>query len=250
MSEPSAPALRDVDLLAIENDVVCPFDERGRRVGNYGLGIAVARDGYLVVLGSDVPDALATELEAAVADTPPAFDPTTAPRVLDGCRRLLEQSGGPVQQSGPNPSYLIPPDTRFSSGAEIIRSDDGNADELVRSLRGANPQPGGWTATEWDDLLDGTLGPWAMAMVDGRVVSICHTPRHLTERGAECGVWTHPDFRGRRHAPAVTAAWASVLAPTGRHLFYSTEADNRSSQRVAARLGLRVIGWSWTLARD
>ena len=88
-----------------------------------------------------------------------------------------------------------------------------------------------------------------MATVDGRAVSICHTPSHLTERGAECGVWTHPDFRGQRHAPAVTAAWASVLAPSGRYLFYSTEADNRSSQRVAARLGLRLIGWSWNLAR-
>jgi RimJ/RimL family protein N-acetyltransferase len=241
-------AVRDVELLAIENDVVGSFDERGRLVDSYSFGLAVAGDGYLVVVGSDVPDAVATELEAAARDSPPAFDPTSPPVVLDRCRELLERSGGPVRQSGPNPSYLIPPDTRFTSDAEIVRSDDGNADDL-RRLRDANPQPSGWSAREWDELLDGTLGPWAMATVDGQVVSICHTPRHLTEHGAECGVWTHPDFRGQRHAPAVTAAWASVLASSGRYLFYSTEADNRSSQRVAARLGLRLIGWSWNLAR-
>ena len=243
------PAVRDVELLAIENEVVGSFDERGRRVGSYSFGIAVARDGYLVVVGSDVPDPVATQLEAAVRESPPAFDPTNPPIVLDHCRQLLARSGGPVRQSGPNPSYLIPPDTTFTSGAEIVRSDDSNADELVSRLRDANPQPSGWSASEWDELLDGALGPWAMATVHGQVVSICHTPRHLTERGAECGVWTHPDFRGQRHAPAVTAAWASILASSGRYLFYSTEADNLSSQRVAARLGLRLIGWSWNLAR-
>ena len=47
----------------------------------------------------------------------------------------------------------------------------------------------------------------------------------------------------------LTAAWAALTRPSGRHLFYSTSGENVSSQRVAARLGLRPIGWLWQLAR-
>ena len=71
---------------------------------------------------------------------------------------------------------------------------------------------------------------------------------HVVDRGAEAGTWTDPDFQRRGYAAAVTAAWASLFAPTGRQLFYSTSADNRSSQRVAERLGLHPIGWLWKIA--
>jgi RimJ/RimL family protein N-acetyltransferase len=80
------------------------------------------------------------------------------------------------------------------------------------------------------------------------VTSICHTPGPLAARAAECGVWTRPECRGHGHAAATAAAWAEILRPSGRTLFYSTDADNRSSQRVASRLGLRPIGWTWRLA--
>jgi GNAT superfamily N-acetyltransferase len=115
------------------------------------------------------------------------------------------------------------------------------------ALRGLNP--GNWAPDEWDDLLDGVLGPWAMAVVDGRAASICHTPLPMTARAAECGVWTDPAYRGRGYAAAVTAAWADILQPSRRALFYSTDAGNRASQRVAARLQLRPLGWTWRLAR-
>jgi predicted GNAT family acetyltransferase len=69
----------------------------------------------------------------------------------------------------------------------------------------------------------------------------------MTDRAAECGVWTDPDFRGHGHAAATTAAWANMLELTDRHLFYSTDATNRSSQQVAARLNLRAIGWTWNV---
>jgi predicted GNAT family acetyltransferase len=85
-------------------------------------------------------------------------------------------------------------------------------------------------------------------MEGDQVVSICHTPRAMTTRAAECGVWTDPAWRGRGRAAAVTAAWADVLRPSGRRLFYSTDAGNLSSQRVAARLGLRLLGWLWRVA--
>jgi RimJ/RimL family protein N-acetyltransferase len=86
-----------------------------------------------------------------------------------------------------------------------------------------------------------------MAVEDGRVIAICHTPRPMPAHTAECGVRTDSAYRGRGHAAAVTAAWASLLRPSGRHLFYSTDATNISSQRVAERLNLREIGWIWRL---
>lgn len=141
------------------------------------------------------------------------------------------------------PSYVIEPGARFSSTVRLARSDTWRGDVL----RSANP--GNWQPVEWDELLDGTLGPWTIAIEDERAVSICHTPGPMRARAAECGVWTDAAFRGRGYAAAVTAAWAELVRPSGRWLFYSTDADNRSSQRVAERLGLRRIGWLWHLAR-
>jgi hypothetical protein len=39
------------------------------------------------------------------------------------------------------------------------------------------------------------------------------------------------------------------MRPSGRYLFYSTDAENLSSQRVARRLNLRALGWMWRLGR-
>jgi RimJ/RimL family protein N-acetyltransferase len=130
--------------------------------------------------------------------------------------------------------YLADHAVRCSSGLPVLTAP-------TEALRIANP--GNWQPVEWDELLDGKLGPWAIAVDGGRVSSICHTPRPMTERAAECGVWSHPEFRGRGHAAAVTAAWAELVRPSGRHLFYSTDETNRSSQRVAERLALPLLGW-------
>jgi predicted GNAT family acetyltransferase len=124
-----------------------------------------------------------------------------------------------------------------------VRSDTSSSEPL-RHLN-----PGNWEHDEWNDLLDGTLGPWAMAVAGGRVVSLCHTPLPMTESAAECGVWTHPDARGQGYAAAVTATWADILRPSDRSLFYGTDAQNLSSQHVAVRLRLRLLGWTWSLAQ-
>jgi len=155
---------------------------------------------------------------------------------------LLGTALGPVGASS-GPGYWIPPGTDFASDVRILRSDSAEIE-----APGATPPEGAnWNDEDWRMLLDGALGPWAFAMVDGNVVSICHCAR-LWERGTEAGVWTHPAHRGRGHAAAVTAAWASLAAADGRELFYSTSADNLASQAVAGKLGLQPIGWTWKLA--
>jgi RimJ/RimL family protein N-acetyltransferase len=240
--------IADLKLLEVEIDTLWLRDTGGRLERRpHGLAaphlvIAVSSAGWTLALGSEVSDALAAELEAEVSAGPPSSDPTVPPTAIARCKQLLRDSLGPTVLSC-GPSYLIPGETTFSSAAEILRS----GDENIEVLHDQDLERLNWPAEEWRELLDGSLGPWAMAMIGDQVVSICHSAR-LTERGAEAGVWTDPGFRGQGHAAAVTAAWAALLAPSGRHLFYSTYAANVSSQRVAERLHLRPIGWMWKLA--
>ena len=237
----------DIELLALELDTLWLRDERGRLLTDREpngrpaphMVIAVASGGRIIKIGSHVPDALADELGAA-ALREPLSDPAQPPAALSQCARLLEDAVRAIEASS-GPSYLIPDDTAYTSAAPIVRF--GDAD--VEHLRAVHPPGANWRPDEWNSLLDGNLGPWAIATSGGHVISICHSAR-LTARGAEAGTWTDPGHRGRGHAAAVTAAWASLLRD--RTLFYSTSSDNASSQRVAARLKLRPIGWTWRLS--
>ncbi|MEV5499947.1 GNAT family N-acetyltransferase [Nonomuraea fuscirosea] len=157
--------------------------------------------------------------------------------MLEACRALLGGDG--VAVSG-GPSYLVTPPVRYDVPADVLRSDEPAHAALVRPLRAE-----GWDPDEWDELVSGGEGaPWAMIVEDGEVAALCHTAR-LTPAGAEAGTWTAPAYRGRGYAAATTAVWAGMLP--GLRLFYSTSADNHSSQRVAQRLGLRPLGWFWKL---
>jgi GNAT superfamily N-acetyltransferase len=235
--------MADLALLQIEIETLWRGDADGRLVDGPDLVLAATGAGYGSALGRAVPEALAARLSLLVHAAAPPGELSTPPSVLDRCGELLRDALGPLGLApGSGPSYLIPERVSFRSDAVLVRSDAG---DLAR-LRGANP--GNWADDEWVDLLEGRLGPWVMATHDARVVSICHTARS-GRRGAEAGVWTHPAFRGRGLAAAATAAWAALLRPSGRYLFYSTSRTNHSSQRVALRLALRPLGYLWQLAR-
>jgi len=235
----SAPQ-RAMELLGIQAEG--SLDGRGRIVDCDGVTIASCDGGLLLWIGTEVPDAVAAELAAAFERATPPAAPSEPPPVLEVCETILASAGGAMQRSG-GPSYVIPPDARFDCDVAIERSDGTGADRL----RGANP--GNWHPVEWDELLDGRLGPWAIVVQGDQAISICHTPGPLTERAAECGVWTEPRFRGRGYAAATAAAWVALVRSPARTLFYSTDTDNQSSQRVARRLGLRAFGWTWRLRR-
>jgi RimJ/RimL family protein N-acetyltransferase len=230
------------DLELFEANAEMRMDDRRRLAGVCGITIAAARDGQVLFVGSEVSDTLVPALFDAVDTSPLASAPDVEPPALVACREILEPCYAPLALNA-GPYYLIEPHIRMETRTRIVRSDT-SPGERPRHLN-----PGNWSQEAWDKLLDGVLGPWAMAIVDEKVVSICHTPPRMTERAAECGVWTHPDYRGRGYAAEVTATWADILRPSGRYLFYSTDAQNLSSQRVAARLRLRQIGWTWNLAR-
>jgi hypothetical protein len=241
--------MNDLELLKLQAEG--SLDDRGRVAGLYGIKVACCEVGQALFIGAQVPDAMAGELarifdqhEAsrsplARGSDSPRFarlaDHSQPPAALEQCRPILGRS---LRVSG-GPSYLIEA-TSFDAGIDIKRSD------LAKAFRIANPR--NWHPIEWNELLDGILGPWTMALEGERVVSLCHTPGPMTARAAECGVWTDPAFRGRGYAAAVTSEWAAMLS--GRHLFYSTDAENLSSQRVAQRLKLRPLGWIWRLGPE
>lgn len=218
------------------------MDEHGKMAHVCGITIAAASAGQRLYIGSEVPLVVVRALTDAVEASPGAAGPHIEPPALATCREILADVCGPLVQHA-SPYYWFGPQVQAVTDAAIVRS-DGSAGGGLRPLN-----PGNWGHDEWDQLLSGGLGPWVMALLDGMVISICHTPRRMSERAAECGVWTRPEYRARGYAAAVTAAWADTLRPSGRHLFYSADAQNVSSQRVAARLGLRPIGWTWNLTR-
>jgi hypothetical protein len=228
----------DLALLGIQ--IEGALDAAGRLRDRYGITIASSGEGRSLWIGAEVPDTTAAELTSAFQDAPSSRAPGEPPPALEHARQVLERHGCALRCKA-GPTFVFPDDVRYGGDLPIERSDRAGA----ASLRHANP--GNWHPVEWDELVDGRLGPWTMIVDGGRAVSICHTPRPMTARAAECGVWTEPAFRGRGYAAAVTAAWADIVRPSGRHLFYSTTTDNRSSQRVAERLRLRWIGWTWHL---
>jgi len=230
--------LSDVQLLQIEMDLLWSTQDGPELV------VACARQGLRPRVGNALPEQLARSLVAEIERTPPNEDLRVPPARLQQWRILLEDALGAAVLLSPasGPSYFIHEDVSFPASAPLVRSD---YDDLA-DLRAANP--GNWGADEWQDLLEGRLGPWAMARHEQRVISICHTPK-ANARAAEAGTWTHPDFRGQGHAASTTAEWAALMRASDRLLFYSTSLTNISSQRVARRLGLRQIGSLWQLRR-
>lgn len=154
--------------------------------------------------------------------------------------RILEAWHGPVTLTG-GPCYLAGDALQVDPSMDVLRWTDPGAAERVGPCRVS-----GWTECGWSALANGADGPWAMVLTGGRVSSICHTARD-SPAGVEAGTWTDPAFRGRGFAAAATAAWAGLPALAGRPAFYSTTADNLSSQRVAERLRLRRLGELWTV---
>ena len=89
--------------------------------------------------------------------------------------------------------------------------------------------------------------PVMAVVVDGATVSVCFSAR-ATRHASEAGVETLPEHRGRRHAGAVTAAWAAQVRRQGRIPLYSTSWTNHASRRVAARLGLTQYATDFHIA--
>ena len=242
--------MTDVELLRIEQGTIWKHDEHGRLEATRGrtgapaprLAIGTARDGRTVAIGSDVPDGVATDLRRVIDAEPRSRDPAEEPRSLAACEVMLRDALGPLERSVGR-AWIIESVPASTTYAQIIRSTDAGA----HRFSGDVPAGFSWEPDEWRELMSGNLGRWAMCAVGGVAVSLCFSSR-VSDEGMEAGVWTHPDHRGCGYAAASTAAWASLVLPSGRHVFYSINAENLSSERVTKRLNLRPIGWHWILS--
>lgn len=234
----------NLDLLTLgrrwTEDVDAPAadDERLR-----GVGLVASISGaWRIMPGSTLPADVRAALDAVLAAAVPAELPpagaVAAVRVAVDGRRPPRVEGQRV--------YTFPPTIEVPApfGVRIVTSDEAAAGGLI------DARPASWSAQEWRPLVAGEMGPWAAAVERGRVVSLCHTPRPVLAAAAECGVWTAPANRGRHLAAAVTAAWARRVATPGRHLIYSHDWRNDASRGVARSLGLRHLGWHWTISAE
>jgi len=203
------------------------------------LVVMNAIDGVGAIGSPSLPAGIVEQLMVLASNAPPALDPLAPPAIIDDCRDILLRSVGATSLlANSGPSYLVTAGARFATGATIERSDTSPANSL-RTARPAN-----WEVDDWKALVEGGLGPWAMATDHGEVVSMCHTSL-LSDYAAEAGTWTRPDHRGHGLAAAATAVWASILGPSGLRCFYSTSNSNHSSQAVARRLRLQLLGTLW-----
>ncbi|MFE7318383.1 GNAT family N-acetyltransferase [Streptomyces sp. NPDC057555] len=195
----------------------------------------------LLALGPGVtaPEQLpATALDAA--EQP--YAPEEAPRALVRLARALGVADPDTAIEG-GPTFVFPerlPDPPPAALPVLV------SDAAGRLAAQCLDRPGNWEPGEWAELISGAAGDWAMAVDGTAPVSICHTPE-ANATAAEAGIWTRADFRGRRLAPAVVAAWARRAAHHRQVLFYSTTAANHASRSVARTLGLTPLGWLWTL---
>lgn len=231
--------MNNLELLRIETVAIWSPDQFGAVDPAPELVILQAVDGQAAITSPALDEHIADQLRGLVEASELPADPAEEPAALAGCVAVLSSRGAVEVASGP--SFVVEDSPAQVESGNIHRSDQ----SWPTSLRETRPQSV-WAPDDWNDLLDGRYGPWAVIINDAEVVAVCHTARSVPS-AVEAGVWTHPDHRRQGNAAAVTAAWGGIVAGQDRHAFYSTSAENIASQQVARRLGLHPIGWMWKL---
>jgi hypothetical protein len=217
--------------------------------GGPRLFFAGGRAGNVVRVGHDVDEEVAVKLLAIAADEPPWSDPRVLPqrigKLLDVLSNNAPPATGPASRIpltvGAGVIYHLPNHLKYEHEAHLVPGDSVDGARL-RARFAAEGMPPPMLDAGFRSVAD-LWDPWCVA-VEGEEVAATAFAAGLGTEGAEIGVYTFPKFRSRGYAAAVTASWSSIRSLDGRALFYSTSRANQSSQRVAARLGLRTIGAS------
>jgi len=203
--------------------LLCTNDENQGEAPRFYLGIT--QDGNIARFRHDLPDDLVEELTDVVAREPVHAELPESPTFLDLYRELLERHA-PAENRWTGPAYVIP--RQESVPSDVISITAENSD----FLEGTFPKVIG--RIDW-------CAPVIALVEDGRAVSVCLSSC-ISAKAHEAGVGTLEEYRGRGYAGKVVAAWAEAVRKLGRIPFYSTDWDNRASQRVAEKLGAVAFG--------
>lgn len=233
------------ELLEIEMATLFEHDLDGRlaladRRGNPTPEFTIGRtDGAVVArLRNDLPTGLADSLTDLVAREP-ANAPLEAPLVFDrDYRRLLGSDGGgpeiylafvlsDIEPGKAGTKKGQPGAVPVSSGPNEIRREVVDVATVAGGVLGGFPHL----------VTDLEIGRPVFAIIrDRKAVSVAFSSRP-GEHGAEAGVETLAEYRGRGYAGAVVAAWADSVRGSGRIAFYSAATENAASLAVGRRLG-------------
>lgn len=211
-------------------------------------------EGNVARVNREVDEDIAERLLAISTNEPPWSDPRVLPqcigKLLDVLFNNAPYATGPASRTPlnvgmPGVIYQLPNQVKYEHAANIVRGDSAEGAQLLaRFAEHGMPEP--MVEAGFKSVAD-FWEPWCVA-IDGEEVAAIAFAARLGAIGAEIGVYTFPKYRSRGLAAAVTACWSSMATLDGRALFYSTSRSNRSSQRVAARLGLRMIGASVSIS--
>jgi hypothetical protein len=243
----SASTADDLRLLQVDIDTMFVMSATGRierendpdRSSGPPVFLVGCPFGNLTRVRHDVDDDVAMRILEVAAKERPWRDPDAMPACAEKIVELL--SDGQPAAVPTALIYRLPNGVRYEHSAAIVRGDSDEGRQMLARLadRGMPDymQTAGFKGAGdfWE--------PWCVALDGTEIASMAFAAR-LGVSGAELGVYTFPKYRGRGLAAAVTAAWSSMSSLNQHALFYSPEKSNRSSQRVTARMGLRLIATS------
>lgn len=252
MASESGKSTSDAELLAIQFQTAFVFERSGRILTTNAPDRSPAprfvlfgcASGNVYGVRADVPDGVAAQLMNFAELEPPFVDQSGASRHLDRYMELLSRDAF-VPEPRLGATYVLPNDIAYQHDARLICSGSVEGEGL-RATLATRGVPAGLAEMGFVDVSE-FWDPWCVALQHGEVASVAFAAR-LSETGASLGSATSPALRGRGYAAAATAGWTRMPGLRSRALFYSTDRTNISSQRGAARLGLRFLGASLELS--
>jgi hypothetical protein len=180
---------------------------------------------YVFRFRHDLPQHLCAQVKELIQLKPPSMNLQGSP----ACAREIEEilsSQVAIDKIWCGPAFWFP--DRIEVATEVVYVRRQNADILESGFSDMIPE---LALTQ----------PCVAILNEGKAVSVCQSVRK-TPRAEEAGVDTLEAHRGRGCASLVVAGWAAAVKAKGKIPFYSTSWENRSSQRVAKKLGLIQFG--------
>jgi hypothetical protein len=246
-----SPQPGDLERVAASQAASFRRDARGRMLvqnaPDHGvaplLALSGCGHGNRLLLRHDVPDALAGRIERLAASEPPLQRAGQATLHQRAYLEILSEAFTDPQ-SRSSLDFVLPQRLPVPTGTQLVRSREAAGVEL-RERFARDGMPADLFALGFVDVHE-LWEPWCAVMKDGAIAALAFAAR-LGTHAAQLGLISVPAWRSRGLGAAATAGWTHHTALADHQLFYSCSLENRSSQRVVQRLGLRLLGATFTV---